>query len=64
MLGGFALFPRFSRSSIPPIFHRWGGRVYVVAAVVTGVVGLVYVVVVGSVGGIIMVCFEFIERIL
>ena len=37
-----------------PALHRWLGRVYVIAALITGVGGLVFIVVKGTVGGLMM----------
>ena len=37
-----------------PVFHRWVGRVYVVASIFAALGGLVFIVVKGTIGGVLM----------
>jgi uncharacterized membrane protein len=37
-----------------PVFHRWLGRVYVVACALTAIGGLTYIIVKGTIGGMVM----------
>jgi len=54
MMSGFLLFPQTIRVEIPPFFHRWIGRLYVLSSLITGLAGLVYTFWIGTVGGIVM----------